>query len=48
MVRGKTFKETAKKRMPEAIKTTVRDVDWQTGSGKSKRKRRRLHKDIFD
>ena len=48
MVCGKTFKETAKKRMPEAIKTTLRDVDWQTGSGKSKRKRRRRHKDIFD
>ena len=48
MVRGKTFKETAKKRMSEAIKTTVRDVDWQTGSGKSKSKRRRRHKDIFD
>jgi len=48
MVRGKTFKETAKKQMPEAIKTTVRDVDWQTGSGKSKRKRRCRHKDIFD
>jgi len=41
-VRGKTFKETAKKQM------TVRDVDWQTGSVKSKRKRRRRHKDIFD
>jgi len=49
LVRGKTFKETVKKRMPEAIKTTAQDINWQTGSGKPKRKRRRhRHRDIFD
>lgn len=46
LVRGKTFKQSLKKRMPKAIKTTAGDINWQSGSEKRKRKRRR--NDIFD
>jgi len=43
---GQSLKEmTTKKRIPEAIKRTAREIDWQTGSGKPKRERR--YKDIF-
>jgi len=46
LVRGKTFKETVKRRMPEAIKPLHQLADW---FGKPKRKRRRhRHRDIFD
>jgi len=47
VVRGKSLKDTVRKRIPEAIKAAARDIDWQTGSGKPGRKRRRRHKDIF-
>jgi len=48
VVRGKSLKDTVKKRIPEAIKAAARDIDWQTGSGQPERKRRRRrHKDIF-
>jgi len=48
VVRGKSFKDTVKQRIPEAIKAAARDIDWQTGSGKPERKRcRRRHKHIF-
>ena len=46
VVRGKSLKDTVKKRIPEAIKAAAQDIDWQTGSGKPERKRRR-HRDIF-
>jgi len=46
VVQGKSLKDTVKKQIPETIKAAKRDIDWQTGSGKSQRKRRR-HKDIF-
>ena len=46
---GQSLKETTKKRIFEAIKRTAREIDWQTGSGKPKRKRRRHRRhDIFD
>jgi len=44
VVQGKSLKDTAKKRIPEAIKAASRDIDWQTGSGQPERRR---HKDIF-
>jgi len=42
---GQSLKETMKKHIPKAIERTAREIDWQTGSGKPKRKRR--YKDIF-
>jgi len=42
---GQSLKETTKKRIEDAIKRTARKINWQTGSGKPKRKRR--YKDIF-
>ena len=49
VVLGKSLKDTVKKQIPEAIKAAARDIDWQTGSGKPERKRRRRrgHKAIF-
>jgi len=47
VVRGKSLKDTVKKRIPETIKAAARDIDWQTASGQPERKRRRRHKDIF-
>ena len=37
--KGKKFSESAKERIPEGIKQTVRDINWQTGSGLGKRRR---------
>jgi len=48
MVRGKTFGESARKHIPKGIKGAAESIDWQTGSGKPTRKRRRPYNDIFD
>jgi len=52
VAQGESFKESAKRRIPEGIKATARKIKWQTGSGTSKSKRRRRifiprYNDIF-
>jgi len=52
VAQGESFKESAKRRIPEGIKATARKIKWQTGSGPSKGKRRRRiliprYNDIF-
>ena len=42
VAQGKSFKESAKRRIPKGIKEAAEKINWQTGSGTSKRKRRRL------
>jgi len=49
VAQGESFKESAKRRIPEGIKATARKIKWQTGS-KGKRRRRILiprYNDIF-
>jgi len=36
------FKESAKRRIPKDIKEAAENINWQTGSGTSKSKRRGL------
>jgi len=40
VAQGKSFKESAKRRIPAGIKEAVEKIDSQTGSGTSKSKRR--------
>jgi len=40
VVQGKSFTESAKRRIPKGIKEAVVNIDWQTGSGTSKSKHR--------
>ena len=40
------FTDAVKERVPEGIKRTAQDIDWQSGSGIAKR-RRRHRRDIF-
>ena len=55
VAQGKSFKESAKRRIPKGIKEAAENINWQTGSGtwKSKRRgvprnrRRRHYNDIF-
>ena len=54
VVAGSSFKDSARKRVPEGIKTFVSSQFDQSGSGKRKRrlslkrKRKKSRKDIFD
>ncbi len=45
VLQGKSLKESAKKRVAKGIKRAAESVNWQTGSGR--RKRRRITRDIF-
>jgi len=55
VAQGKSLKESAKRRIPKGIKEAAEKINWQTGSGtwKSKRRglprnrRRRHYNDIF-
>ena len=56
VAQGKSFKESAKRRIPKGIKEAAENINWQTGSGTSKSKhrgrglprtRRRRYNDIF-
>jgi len=40
VAQGKSFKESAKRRIPKGIKEAAENINWQTGSGTSKSKRR--------
>jgi len=40
--RGVPFKQSIKKHVPKAVKETVEDVKFQSGSGASKSKHRRV------
>jgi len=42
VAQGKSFKESAKRHIPKGIKEAAEKINWKTGSGTSKRKRRRL------
>jgi len=42
VAQGKSFKESAKRRIPKGIKEATENINWQTGSGRSKSKRRGL------
>jgi len=39
VLEGQSFKESAKKRVPTGIKRTVKDINWQSGSGVKRRRR---------
>jgi len=41
VLEGKSLKLSVKKRLPQGIKRTAGDVDWQTGSGIRKRRKTR-------
>jgi len=39
VLEGQSFKESAKKRVPAGIKRTVKNINWQSGSGVKRRRR---------
>ena len=41
VLEGKSLKSSVKKRIPQGIKRSAGDVDWQTGSGIRKRRKTR-------
>jgi len=41
VLEGESLKSSVKKRIPQGIKRTASDVDWQTGSGILKRRKTR-------
>jgi len=51
VLEGKPLKESAKKRVLSGIKRTADSVNWQTGSGRRRKRsfdsRRRRGRDIF-
>jgi hypothetical protein len=49
VIGGKSFKDSAKDRIREGIKTAAENINWQSGSGICRRKtKKRRRKDIFD
>jgi hypothetical protein len=49
VIGGKSFKDSAKERIREGIKTAAENINWQSGSGICRRKtKKRRRRDIFD
>jgi len=47
VLEGESLKSFVKKRLPKGIKCTADDVDWQTGSGYRKRRKRGRKRDAL-
>jgi len=47
VLEGESLKSSMKKRIPKGIKRTADDVDWQTGSGFRKRRKRGRKRDAL-
>ena len=47
VLEGESLKSSVKKRVPQGIKRTAGDMNWQTGSGFRKRRKTRRKRDAL-